>query len=463
MAFLQYPLALILTLGILVTIHEFGHFIIARWSGVRVVRFSVGFGRPLWSWTDRRGTEFVLAMIPLGGYVRMLDEREFEEPADGTESAVNNGARASLNSELTGELAHNQLSPLWRIAISFGGPLANFLLAVFVYWWMFLAGSTSIAPLVNEPIAESAAAVAGMRPATEIIAVDGAATANWQQVSVALASRLGETGVIELTTDRPGLNRPQTLRLAVQDWQRGVDEPDLLGSLGIVPKHPAVLGMVMPDSAAQRAGLQDNDWVRSVNGETIAGWSEWVQAIQGAPGQPLQIVVERGGRELGLTVTPDSSAPDAQSGAEARGYLGVGMSTREVRYGPLAAVGQAIDETADKTLLTLSLLKKMVFGQVSMKNLSGPITIAEVAGDSARMGLTYFLGVLALLSISLGVLNLLPIPILDGGHIMFAAAELVSGRPVPERIQLMGMQVGLFLVGGLMIMALYNDFTRLLQ
>lgn len=463
MAFLQYPLALILTLGILVTIHEFGHFIIARWSGVRVVRFSVGFGRPLWSWTDRRGTEFVIAMIPLGGYVRMLDEREIEEGDGGVELTGEPGAGSKLRDELTGELAHNQLSPLWRIAISFGGPLANFLLAVFVYWWMFLAGSTSVAPLVNVPIPDSAAATAGMRPATEIIAVDGAATANWQQVSVALASRLGETGTIELTTNRPGLDQPETLRLNIQDWQRGVDEPDLLGSLGIVPKHPAVLGMVMPDSAAERAGLQDNDWVRSVDGEAIAGWSEWVQAIQGAPGQPLRVIVERGGRELALTVTPDSSAPDAQADAQPQGYLGVGMSTREVRYGPLAAVGQALDETADKTLLTLSLLKKMVFGQVSVKNLSGPITIAEVAGDSARMGLTYFLGVLALLSISLGVLNLLPIPILDGGHILFATAELVSGRPVPERVQLMGMQVGLFLVGGLMILALYNDFSRLLQ
>lgn len=458
MAFLQYPLALIATLGILVTIHEFGHYIIARWSGVKVVRFSVGFGRPLWSRTDRRGTEFVIAMIPLGGYVRMLDEREAEDS-----QAPLSGATSALNNELTGELAHNQLSPLWRIAISFGGPLANFLLAIFVYWWMFLAGSTSIAPLVNVPTPDSAAAQAGMRAGTEIVAVDGAETASWQQVSIALAGRLGETGQISLTMQRPGLANTEQLQLNVEDWQRGVDEPDMLGSLGIVPKHPAVLGLVMPDSAAERAGLQDNDWVRSVDGEAIAGWSEWVQVIQNAPGQPLTVTVERRGAPLQLIVTPDASAPDAQASAEPRGYLGVGMSTREVRYGPLAAVGQAIDETADKTLLTLSLLKKMVLGQVSTKNLSGPITIAEVAGDSARLGLTYFLGVLALLSISLGVLNLLPIPILDGGHIMFATAELISGRPVPERVQLMGMQVGLFLVGGLMILALYNDFTRLLQ
>lgn len=446
MAFLQYPLALIVTLGILVTIHEFGHFIVARWSGVRVLRFSVGFGRPIWSRTDKHGTEFALAVIPLGGYVRMLDEREL----------------APGETLPAGSVAHNQLTPLWKMAIAFGGPLANFLLAIFVYWCLFVAGTTSVAPLINTPQEESPAALAGIRAGTEIVAVDGVPTQTWQQITEVLANRLGETGHVELRTSPPSSTAESTYRLPIRDWQVGEDQPDLLGSLGINPDHPAIMGVILPDSAAQRAGLAANDWVQAVNGEPIQTWLEWVEVIQQAPGTALEVELLRAEQPLTLTVVPDE-VPPVTAGEPATGYLGVSMSLREVRYGPAEALLQSLEETQDKTLLTLSLLKKMIFGQVSLKNLSGPITIAEVAGDSARMGLAYFLGVLALLSISLGVLNLLPIPILDGGHILYALAELASGRPVPERVQIVGLQVGVFLVGGLMILALFNDFSRLMQ
>ncbi len=443
MEFLQYPLALILTLGILVTIHEYGHYVIARRSGVRILRFSVGFGRPIWSRVDRHGTEFAIAAIPLGGYVRMLDEREM----------------AAGETLPAGALAHNQLTPAWRIAISLGGPVANFLLAIVVYWGLAAAGSSSVAPLLNAALPETPAAAADIQRGDEIVAVDGEPVQTWQEITLALANRMGESGQIELQLARNGGGQ-RAVSLPIDHWQQGVDEPDLLGSLGLSPSHPPVIGSVEPGSAAARAGLMPGDLILAVNDEPVALWREWVAAIVRAPGEPLALQVLRDGSTRSLTATPDERpAADGTS----TGFMGVGISMREVRYGPLDALRQGVTQTVDTTVMTLSLLKKMVVGDVSLKNISGPLTIAEVAGDSARMGLTYFLGVLALLSVSLGVLNLLPIPILDGGHVVFAAAEWALGKPLPERVQLVGMQVGLMLVGGLMVMAIYNDIWRLLK
>lgn len=443
MEILQYPLALIVTLGVLVTIHELGHFVIARLSGVRVVRFSVGFGKPIWSRFDRHGTEFVIAAIPLGGYVRMLDERE-----PGVVEAVRRA----------GDLSYNELGVWWRIGIAAAGPLANFLLAAVVYWLLFVVGSTAIAPMLGAVPEGSPAARAGLSGGEEIVAVDGARARSWQEVTMALAGRLGETGSIVLTTRTPGSEQVRDAQLAVASWHRGTDEPDLLGSLGIEPALPAVIGEVVPDSPAERAGLQRFDAVQRADGEPVTGWVGWVEQIQAAPGRPVEVVVQRGDRQLVMTVRPESRV--ATDGSNI-GYVGVGPFTNEIRYGALAAIPRSLVETWDKTALTLGLLKKMVTGDVSMKNLSGPITIAKVAGDSARSGWQFFFGVLALLSISLGVLNLLPIPILDGGHIMFCAAEAVRGKPVSERAQIVGTQIGLFLVAGLMVLAIYNDITRL--
>ena len=440
--FLQYPLALLVTLGVLVTFHELGHYVVARWSGVRIVRFSVGFGRPIWSRMDRRGTEWAVAAIPLGGYVRMLDERE-----SGTVQAE---ARP-------GDVSFNDLSVGWRAAIAAAGPLANFLLAVVVYWLLFVVGNTTIAPMLGDVPAGSPADRAGLAPGLEIVSVDGESARSWQQVTMALAGRLGDSGSIELGVRRPGAESVTRADLAIDDWHRGVDEPDLLASLGIEPALPPVLGEIMPDSPAQRAGLRRYDRVLAVDGEPQESWSDWVDTVQAAPERTLTVTVERDGRQLDLSVRPEARGP----GSEATGYVGVAPHLNEIRYGPVAALPMGMAETWDKTALTLGLLKKMVTGDVSMKNLSGPITIAKVAGDSARSGWTYFLGVLALLSISLGVLNLLPIPILDGGHLLFCAAEAATGRPVSERIQILGTQIGLFLVAGLMVLALYNDISRL--
>lgn len=447
MGLIEYALALIVTLGILVTFHEVGHFVIARLSGVHVTRFSIGFGPPLLRWTDRRETEYVLAALPLGGYVRMYDQREVEPPFEGAPpSAVPPGA-----------LAFNQLTAAWRIAIALGGPVANFILAILVYWALFVVGTTEVVPVVAEPSIESPAYRAGIEGLEEIVSIDGRETLSWPEITMALAGRLGDTGEIVIGTRSPGSEAVSTHAIAVDAWHKGVDEPDLLASLGLQPTLPTVLGEVLEDSPAQAAGLKSLDRIVAVDGVPLSGWSEWVDVVRGAPEKTLSLTVLRDGREVVLTLRPGVRG----EGDEAYGFAGVGPLTREIAYGPLTAVGKSLSETWSKTLLTLDLLKKMITGLVSPRNLAGPITIAKVAGDSASSGLENFFGVLALLSISLGVLNLLPIPILDGGHIVFCLAEMVSGRPVPERVQALSVQIGLFIVGGLMLLAFYNDITRL--
>lgn len=445
MEFLQYAFYLLVTLGILVTFHEFGHFIVARWSGVKVIRFSVGFGRPLFSVTDRKGTEFVVAAIPLGGYVRMLDEREGEVPAD------------------QAHLSFNRLSVWWRIAIALGGPLANFILAFVVYWIVFVLGTTTIVPVIATVAADTPAWSAGLRGGEEIVAIDSSETPTWPQINMALAGRLGDSGHITIDYRRPGAQSQQSGQIDIDEWHRGVDEPDLLGSLGLDITLPAVIGEVVADSAAERAGFQRWDAVVAVVGgsgeEPIEDWSAWVKTIQAAPGKTLDVVIERDGYTRRLVLTPDINTT---AEGEAFGFAGLGPLMRTVEYPPFEALERGLAETYDKTVLTLGLLKKMVLGLVSTRNLSGPITIAKVAGDSAQSGWEDFLSLLALLSISLGVLNLLPIPILDGGHILFCLAEIVTRRPVPAKVQAVGVQVGLFLVGGLMLLAFYNDITRFL-
>jgi len=440
MDILQYVVALVVTLGVLVTVHELGHFLMARLAGAHVVRFCVGFGPIVASRFDRRGTEFAVAAVPLGGYVRILDEREDAIPP-GLETRT-----------------FNRLSAWWRIGFALGGPAANFVLAFVVYWGLFVAGSTDVVPIIAAPAPDTPAAHAGLEANTEIVAIDGTRTNTWADISMALAARLGDSGRIDVVSRAPGATLERTYQVPIKDWERGADEPDLFGSLGLVPTLPAVLGEVLDDSPAQAAGLQRWDRVVAVNGQPISGWSDWVEVVRAAPGQVLEVDVERDGSRRSLALTPQ--ARDAGDGSR-YGYVGVAPLTREVSHGVLEALPLGLHETAAKTVLTFELLTKMVTGLVSTRNLSGPITIAKVAGDSARSGLRSFFAVLALLSISLGVLNLLPIPILDGGHVVFYATELVIGRPVPDRIQALGMQVGLAIVGGMMLLAFYNDITRL--
>jgi regulator of sigma E protease len=437
----QYVFALIVTLGVLVTVHELGHFLVARYSGAKVVRFSIGFGPALFSRFDRHGTEFVVAAMPLGGYVKILDERE--------------GEVAPHEADKT----FNRLSPTWRIAFALGGPAANFILAIVIYWALFVAGSTDVVPIIADPAPETPAFAAGLQGGEEIVSVDGAVTQSWAEVSMALASRLGDSGSISIESRQPGSDVTAEHRMSIHNWQRGADEPELFRSLGMVPTLAPILGTILDDGPAKAAGFQSGDRVTSVDGKPIKEWADWVDVLRAAPGKSLTIEFERGSMRDALMLTP--SERTAADGSR-YGYVGVAPLTREVRYGAFAAIPMSLHETASKTMMTLDLMKKMVTGLVSTRNLSGPITIAKVAGDSARTGgWESFLRVLALLSISLGVLNLLPIPILDGGHVMFCLAEIALRKPVPDRVQAWGMQIGLAIVGGMMLLAFYNDITRL--
>ena len=440
---LIYPLAFLVTLGVLVTVHEFGHFIVARWSGVRILRFSVGFGRPLWMRRDKHGTEFALAAIPLGGYVRMLDERDSERTIE-------------IGPD---DVTYNRLSVWWRLAIALAGPLANFVLAVFAYWCLAVAGTVSIKPMVGQVEEGSPVWQAGLEDYREIVGIDGEPVQTWQDVAMELSNRLGDSGFIRIENRAFGAGEATAVSVPIRDWLRGVADPDLLDTLGLVPALPAVVGLVQPDGPAARAGIDPWDRIAAIDQASIDGWNAMVDAIQGSPGRPMEWMVVRSGVPLAFTVTPDRRRTG--DGTEF-GFVGIGWTTNEIRYGPLEAIPNSIQETAAMTAMMLGHLKKMVVGAVSVKNLGGPITIAKVAGDSAQAGWRVYVGILALLSISLGVLNLLPIPLLDGGHVLYCIAELVGRRPVPERVQLIGAQVGMLLVGSIIALVLINDIARLL-
>jgi regulator of sigma E protease len=440
----------LVALGVLVTFHEYGHFWVARRCGVKVLRFSVGFGTPLLRWHDRRGTEFVLAAIPLGGYVKMLDEREGEVPPELLDQSFN---RKSVRQ---------------RFAIVAAGPIANFLLALLFFWLVAMLGSVQVRPVIGAVETGSLAAEAGLQVGQEIVAVDGEPTNGWAAVNLQLVRRLGESGTLSLSVRDQGSTVESARQLRLKDWLRGVDEPDPIASLGIRPWRPAlepVLAELDPQGPGYAAGLRVGDRLLALDGRALDDWQQLVERVRALPGQSVSLLVERDGRQLDVAVSLA-----ARGEGEARsGYLGAGVAgvewpaemLREVSFGPLDAVGEGLRRTWAMSLLTLDSLKKMLFGELSVKNLSGPITIAKVAGASAESGLGDFLNFLAYLSISLGVLNLLPIPVLDGGHLLFYLVEWARGRPLSERVQGWGMQIGISLVIGVMLLALLNDLSRL--
>ncbi|WP_027965896.1 RIP metalloprotease RseP [Halomonas halocynthiae] len=450
MSLIQNVLAVIVVLGLLVTFHEFGHFWVARRCGVKVLRFSVGFGRPLWSRYDRHGTEFAVAAIPLGGYVKMLDEREGEvDPA-----------------EL--DQAFNRKNVWQRIAIVAAGPVANFLLAIVAYWLVFVVGTTAVVPAIGHVTPGSPAEQAGLQAEQEITAVQGEVVRSWEDVGLKLIASIGAVGTLDVEARSENSQVTRSYLVPVDNWLVGQDPPRPLQSLGVEPWRPdvpAVIGQLLDNEPAQQAGLAVGDRVLRVDGEPVADWSDLVQRIQASPGRELAFEVERDGDVRFLNVVPGQKA----NGEQRVGYIGAGVEAvnwpssalRDIRYGPIEAVGQAAQRTGEMTLLTLGAIRKMLVGLISPSNLSGPITIARIAGDSARSGFEGFVSFLAYLSISLGVLNLLPIPMLDGGHLMFYLAEAVRGKPVSERIQDVGLRIGIALVGALMLMALYFDVMRL--
>lgn len=440
----------LIALGVLVTFHEFGHFWVARRCGVKVLRFSVGFGMPLLRWHDKQGTEFVVAAIPLGGYVKMLDEREGEVPVDQLDQSFN---RKSVRQ---------------RIAIVAAGPIANFLLALVFFWVLAMLGSEQVRPVIGAVESGSIAAKAGLNAGQEIVSIDGEPTSGWAAVNLQLVRRLGESGAIQLLVREQGSTAESPRTLALDNWLKGADEPDPIRSLGIRPWRPAlppVLAELDPKGPAQAAGLKTGDRLLALDGQPLNDWQQVVDTVRTRPDTKIMLRIERDNAQIDVPVTlaarGESKAPS--------GYLGAGVKAidwppemiREVSYGPLAAIGEGARRTWTMSILTLDSLKKMLFGELSVKNLSGPITIAKVAGASAQSGVADFLNFLAYLSISLGVLNLLPIPVLDGGHLLFYLIEWVRGRPLSDRVQGWGIQIGISLVVGVMLLALVNDLGRL--
>lgn len=440
--------AFIIALGVLITVHEFGHFWVARRCGVRVERFSIGFGKALWQRRDRQGTEYVIALIPLGGYVKMLDERVESVPAELRHQAFNNKA-------------------IWqRASIIAAGPIANFIFAVFAYWVVFMHGVPGVRPVVGEIVNGSVAAEAQIASGMELKAVDGIETPDWDAVRMALIGKIGDAHAV-LTVSRFGEEATQQKDVDLRNWQFEPDKEDPVVALGIRPRGPQIettLAEVQANSPASVAGLQAGDRIVKVDGQPLTQWQTFVAQVRDNPGKNMALEVDRGGESVQLNLTPE-----ARPGAKAEGFAGViprviplPEAYKTVRqYGAFDAIGEASAKTWQLMKLTVSMLGKLITGDVKLNNLSGPISIAQGAGLSAEYGMIYYLMFLALISVNLGIINLFPLPVLDGGHLLFLAIEKIKGGPVSERVQDFSYRIGSILLVLLMGLALFNDFSRL--
>jgi regulator of sigma E protease len=461
-------LAFIVTIGILVTIHEYGHFQVARWCGVKVLRFSIGFGKPIWQKTlGKDRTEFVLAAIPLGGFVKMLDENELKAEQENKSEKGIDSLQANY-SEADLKRAFNRQSVWKRIAIVLAGPLANLLLAIFLYWILFILGVTATKPMIGEVQEGSLAAEASLISGELIQTIDGKEVKSWQEARWLFLEKSLETKSVKIEA----VNNHNELLQHTLSFD-GVDtdaEVDILKKLGIQefrPKIPAVIGEVLPDSPARKAGLMSGDKILSIDKVAIEDWEQVVNLIKNSPNKTLQIKIERTGNIVQLNATPEEIKQNNQT----LGRMGAAVKINqndlsqfliELHYSPLESLQKAISKTWDTSIFSLKMLGKMVVGEVSLSSISGPVTIATYAGESANLGLKTFLGFLALVSISIGVLNLLPIPVLDGGHLMYYIAEIIKGSPVSEQVLLIGQKIGFIVLGLLMSIAIFNDLNRLI-
>ncbi|UCE76679.1 MAG: RIP metalloprotease RseP [Gammaproteobacteria bacterium] len=444
-------LGFIVAISVLVAVHEFGHYWVARRLGIRVLRFSIGFGKPLWR---RRfgadNTEFVIAALPLGGYVKMLDERE--APVAEPEAAR----------------AFNRQPLRVRSAVIVAGPMFNFLFAIAAYWLMFVSGVPGLRPVVGEVTPQSVAAEAGFRERDELLSVAGRQTPSWDAATLELLDAALARDSIEIRVREPD-DRQRVLVIDFGAVSNALDKGGLLDNLGLAiwrPTVPAVIDRLVAGAPAEQAGLLPGDRVVAVDDKVVESWSEWVAFVRAHPGETLRIRVERGGQQLELSLVPraveEKGTTIGQIGAYVREPEGLRESMRtEVRYGLLESTGKAVVKTWDMTALTVRTLWGMISGQASVENISGPISIAQYAGYSVSVGLASFLKFLAIVSVSLGVLNLLPIPILDGGHLLYNIIEWLRGKPLSEHAQQIGQQLGILLLLALMSIAFYNDLSRL--
>jgi regulator of sigma E protease len=451
-AFLSSTLALIVTLGVLIAFHEYGHFWTARKLGVKVLRYSIGFGKPLW--VHRRGedqTEYVLAAIPLGGYVKMLDEREGEVAPEERHRAFN---RQSVWS---------------RFAIVIAGPMFNFIFAILAFWIMYLIGVPGIKPVVGEIAPQTVAAISGFRAGDEIIEIEGEETPTWGVVRITLLDHALDSDEVNMKV-RSQNGEVHSLKLPVENITTEIKQKDLLAHVGINPfrpELPAVLGKLKPGGPAEVAGLRENDRILKIGDQQVANWNVLVAIVRAHPQQEIRLEVERNGETQIITVHTIQQKSDT-------GFVGIiGASPAvpealsneymaEVKYSFFNAFGVAVVKTWKMSALTLRMIGKMIVGEVSLDNLSGPITIATYAGYTASAGISSFLYFLAVISISLGVLNLLPIPLLDGGHLLNYLIEMVKGSPLSDYVQAQMQRVGIVFLVMLMSLALFNDVARLI-
>lgn len=439
-----------LALLLLITVHEYGHFIVARLCGVKVLRFSFGFGKVLLRRYDKQGTEYVWSLFPLGGYVKMLDEAEAEVPAHERHRAFNNKSIGA------------------RIAIIIAGPCFNFIFAFLALWLVLVIGIKSLAPIIDTVKPGSIAAVAGLEPKEEILSLNGKAINSWRDFQFALMPLLGSRAEVPIRVKPLAKGQPKNLTLSFAKWQIDSKKPDPLGSLGIqpfIPSIPPVVGEVLTDSAAVAAGLQVGDRLKQMNGSPLNDWLDLVDYVRLHPEGQLTLVFSRQGQDHRVSLQIGSKINNGQK----EGFLGLRSQKVEwpkqwlrlERQGPVQALGTAFKQTLELTEATFSLIGRFATGKLALQAISGPVGIAQGAGESARSGLTYYLSFLALVSISLGVLNLLPIPMLDGGHLLYCLIEVVFRRPLPDSVKSVGIYLGLVFLMGLMLLALSNDLSRL--
>ncbi|MBL1432416.1 MAG: RIP metalloprotease RseP [Gammaproteobacteria bacterium] len=447
----QYILWFVVAIAILVTVHEFGHYWVAKKLGVKVLRFSIGFGRPLLSW--RRGpdnTEYVIAALPLGGYVKMLDEGEGEVDEAEKHRAFNNQSLAT------------------RFAVVVAGPMANFLFAIVAYALIFMVGVPAVKPVIGDIIEDSIASRAGLSADTRIVSVAGKATSSWQQVNAGLLDHLFDSTPLTVVVEDSN-QVPSSHELALSGFAAELKRGDMLTQLGITPFRPSVpatIDEVLAGGAAERAGLQQGDTVIAANGEPVIGWLSWVDIVSRHADKEIVVDVLRDESTLSLSLTPQAKE---RNGAIV-GFIGASAFVPEglmqehritIQYSPLEAIWQGFEKTWSISALTIKFLFNMIIGNASIDNLSSPISIAQYAGQSANAGWLPFVSFLAVISISLGVLNLLPVPMLDGGHLLYYTLELVTGKPPSEQVQVVGQQAGIILIIMLMSVALYNDLAHI--
>ena len=457
MTFLLTLLAAIFVLGPLIALHEWGHYIVARLCGVKVLTYSIGFGPKLFGWTSKKsGIDYRISALPLGGYVKMLDEREGEVAAD----------------EL--HLAFNRQHPLKKIAVVAAGPIMNFVIAIVLFWVLFMTPSEQLATKIGQVLPDTPAAIAQLPIGDKIVAIDGHDVQTWEGINYRLAGRMGETDNVSVTlqSETEDNNATKTYQAPIKEFMQGAAQgKDALSSFGMIPWQPniaPIVGDLTPDGAASRQGLQVGDRITAINDEQIKDWISATRVIRDSPETLLNFTVLRNGEQVQLSIMPQGKKDNLGNDY---GQIGAMVAESEiiipdaykttVVYGPGESLVKSFQKTEQLAVMTVSSMGKMLSGMIGLENLSGPITIAKVAKQSFDISWQMVLSTAALISLSLAVLNLLPIPVLDGGHIVYYLIELIRGKPLSEGVQMVGLNIGLLLLAGFMVLAIGNDISRL--